>query len=147
MVHVAILDDHPAVLAGLRRLIASEPDLAVIGAAASAGELARQTGDLRPDVLILDFDPSRGDGLEHCRRVKDRPHPPAVLVYSAYAGPTLSLAAAVANADAVVGKADPVQALLRGIRVVAGGEIMIPSVPQDAYETAVARIDPQDLPV
>jgi DNA-binding NarL/FixJ family response regulator len=147
MVHVAILDDHPAVLAGLRRLITSEPDLTVIGAAASPPELARQIGDLHPDVLILDFDPSRGDSLAHCRRAKDRPHPPAVIVYSAYAGPALSLAASVANADAVIDKADSVQELLRTIRYVSLGETTIPPVPHDAYETAVAWIDPQDLPV
>jgi hypothetical protein len=40
MVHVAILDDHPAVLAGLRRLIDAHPDLAVVAAAPTAAELA-----------------------------------------------------------------------------------------------------------
>jgi DNA-binding NarL/FixJ family response regulator len=147
MVHVALLDDHPAVLAGLRRLIAAEPDLTVIGAAASPPELARQIGDLHPDVLILDFDPSRGDGLAHCRRIKDRPHAPAVLIYSAYAGPALSLAASVAHADAVIDKADSVQDLLRAIRRVARGETSLPSVSRATYEAAIARIDPQDRPV
>jgi DNA-binding NarL/FixJ family response regulator len=147
MIHVALLDDHPAVLAGLRRLIAAEPDLEVIGAAARPPELARQIGDLHPDVLILDFDPSRGDGLAHCRRIKDRPHPPAVLMYSAYAGPALSLAASLAHADAVVDKADSVQNLLHAIRRIARGETSLPPVSRDTYDAAIARIDPQDLPV
>jgi DNA-binding NarL/FixJ family response regulator len=147
MVHVALLDDHPAVLAGLRRLIAAEPDLEVIGAAASPPELARQIGDLHPDVLILDFDPSRGDGLAHCRRIKDRPNAPGVLIYSAYAGPALSLAASLAHADAVVDKADSVQNLLHAIRRVARGDTSVPPVSRDTYDAAIARIDPQDLPV
>jgi DNA-binding NarL/FixJ family response regulator len=147
MVHVALLDDHPAVLAGLRRLIAAEPDLEVIGAAASPPELARQIGDLQPDVLILDFDPSRGDGLAHCRRIKDRPNAPGVLIYSAYAGPALSLAASLAHADAVIDKSDSVPNLLHAIRRVARGETSLPSVSRDTYDAAIARIDPQDLPV
>jgi DNA-binding NarL/FixJ family response regulator len=147
MIHVALLDDHPAVLAGLRRLIAAEPDLEVVGAAASPPELARQTNGLHPDVLILDFDPSRGDGLAHCRRIKDRPHAPAVLIYSAYVGPALSLAASLAHADAVVDKADSVPNLLHAIRRVARGETSLPPVSRDTYDAALARIDPQDLPV
>jgi DNA-binding NarL/FixJ family response regulator len=147
MVHVALLDDHPAVLAGLRRLIGSEPDLAVVGAAAAAPELARQLGDAHPDVLVLDYDLSRGNGLAHCRRIKNRTSAPAVVVYSGYAGPALSLAASAANADAMIDKADPVQALLRAIRVVAYGEVMLPAVPHNVYETAVARVATEDRPV
>jgi len=39
---LALLDDHPAVLAGLRRLIEHEPDLLIVGAAPNASELAQQ---------------------------------------------------------------------------------------------------------
>jgi DNA-binding NarL/FixJ family response regulator len=147
MIHVALLDDHPAVLAGLQRLISSEPDLAVVGAAATAPELARQLGGTRPDVLILDYDLSRGDGLAQCRRIKDRVPAPGVVIYSAYAGPALSLAATAANADALIDKADSVRTLLEAIRRVAEGEVLLPEVPRDAYEAGVARIEQADLAV
>lgn len=147
MLHVALLDDHPAVVAGLRRLIDPEPDLAVLAAAADPGELARQLDGRHADVLVLDYDPSRGDGLAHCRRVKDRPSAPAVIVYSAYASPGLVLAAHVAQADAVVDKSEPVHVLLTAIRGVADGRTLLPVVPRDAFETAVAKLDDDDLPV
>ena len=54
MVRIAILDDHPAVLAGLRRLLDAEPDLHVTAVAASPPALGRELGGSRPDVLILD---------------------------------------------------------------------------------------------
>jgi CheY-like chemotaxis protein len=63
MLHVALLDDHPAVLAGLRRLIDSQPDLVVVAAAPTAAELALQLDGTRPDVLVVDYDLARGDGL------------------------------------------------------------------------------------
>ena len=147
MLRVALLDDHRAVLAGLRRLIDSEPDLTVAAAASSATKLARQLDGVRPDVVVLDHDLARHDGLAHCRRIKSRPQPPAVIIYSAYTGPALILAARAAQADGVVDKAAPVQALLAALRSVAHGELTMSAVPRDAFEAAVARLDDDDLPV
>ncbi len=147
MLRIALLDDHPAVLAGLRRLIDAEPDLSVAAAAASAPDLARQLDGVRPDVVILDYDLARDDGLAHCRRIKSRPNPPAVIVYSAYAGPALSLGARAAQADGVVDKAESVQTLLTAVRRAARGDVMLDPVPREAFEAAVARLEDDDLPV
>jgi DNA-binding NarL/FixJ family response regulator len=147
MLRIALLDDHPAVLAGLRRLIDSERGLTVAAAASSAPELARELNGLRPDVLILGYDVARDDGLSHCRRIKSRPDPPAVIIYSAYAGPALTLAAHAAHADGLVDKAEPVQTLLIALRRVANGDIVLSPVPHDVIKAAVARLDDDDLPV
>jgi DNA-binding NarL/FixJ family response regulator len=147
MIHLALLDDHPAVLAGLRRLIEHESDLLIVGAAPTAPELARQMGEQRADVLVLDHDLARSDGLSHCRRVKDRPNPPGVIIYSAFASQALALAARVAHADAVVDKTEPVSSLLAAIRAVAAGGTLLPAISRDAYETATARLSEDDLPV
>jgi DNA-binding NarL/FixJ family response regulator len=147
MLRIALLDDHPAVLTGLRRLMDSEADLTVAAVAASAPELARKLDGLRPDVLVLDYDLGRDDGLSHCRRIRSRPHAPAVIIYSAYAGPALTLAARAAQADGVVDKAEPVATLLSAVRRVAAGEAVMPPVPRDVFEAAVGRLDDDDLPV
>jgi DNA-binding NarL/FixJ family response regulator len=147
MIHLALLDDHPAVLAGLRRLIEHEPDMLVAAAAPSAPELAFQLGEQRADVLVLDHDLGRSDGLSHCRRIKDRPHPPRVIIYSSFPSDAMALAARVAHADAVVGKTEPVSSLLAAIRSVAVGETALPGIPRAAYETAVGRLADDDLPV
>jgi DNA-binding NarL/FixJ family response regulator len=147
VLRVALLDDHPAVLAGMRRLIASEPDLTVAAVASTAHELARELDGMRPDVLVLDYDLARDDGVSHCRRIKSRPQPPAVIIYSAYAGPALTLAARAAQADGVVDKAVPVPTLLTALRRVALGELVMSPVPHDVFEAAVARLDDDDLPV
>jgi len=147
MLRIALLDDHPAILAGLRRLIDAEPNLSVAAVAATAPELARELDGLRPDVLILDYDLIRDDGLAYCRRIKSRPNPPAVVIYSAYAGPALTLAARAAQADAVVDKAEPVQSLLAAVRRAASGETVVRAVPRETFEAAVARLEDDDLPV
>jgi DNA-binding NarL/FixJ family response regulator len=147
MIRLALLDDHPAVLVGLQRVIEQEPDIAIVGAAPTAPELARELGDRRPDVLVVDHDVARSDGLSQCRRIKDRPQPPRVIVYSAFDKQTLALPARVAHADAVVDKAEPVSALLDAIRAVARGETVLPGVPRGTHDAAAARLDSEDLPI
>ena len=51
---VLIVDDHPAVRAGLRELIAAEPDLTIIAAVATAREGLAEAASLEPDVAIVD---------------------------------------------------------------------------------------------
>jgi DNA-binding NarL/FixJ family response regulator len=147
MIRLALLDDHPAVLVGLQRVIEQEADIVVVGAAPTAPELARQLGDRRPDVVVVDHDVARSDGLSQCRRIKDRPQPPAVIIYSAFDKQSLALSAHVAHADAVVDKAEPVSSLLDAIRTVARGETALPSLPRGTYDFAAARLDSEDLPI
>jgi DNA-binding NarL/FixJ family response regulator len=147
MIRLALLDDHPAVLVGLQRVVEQEPDILLVGAAPTAPELARELADRRPDVVVVDHDVARSDGLSQCRRIKDRPHPPGVIVYSAFDKRALALPARVAHADAVVDKAEPVAELLEAIRAVARGETRLPGVPRSTYDTAAARLDGEDLPI
>ena len=98
-------------------------------------------------MLIVDHDLARSDGLAQCRRIKDRPDPPAVIIYSAFASRSLAFAARVAHADAVVNKGEPVSSLLAAIRSVAAGETVLPAIPHEAYKTATARLTDDDLPV
>jgi DNA-binding NarL/FixJ family response regulator len=121
--------------------------MTVLAASATAPELARQLAGARADVLVLDHDPARADGLSRCRRIKNRGNPPAVVIYSAYAGPATVLAARAAHADAVVDKADDVRVLLSAIRAVARGERALPPVPRTAFEAGVNRLEDDDLPV
>jgi DNA-binding NarL/FixJ family response regulator len=147
MLRVALLDDHPAVLAGLRRLIEPEPDMTVVATAREPSELHSLLDRVQPDVLVLDHDLSHADGLAHCLRVKRRAKPPAVVVYSAYAGPTLALAARVAGADALVDKAEPVRQLLNAIRRTGAGFRLLPGTPRDTYAAAIERVPDEDLPI
>lgn len=147
MLRIALLDDHPAIIAGLQRLIARETGLEVIAAASEPIELARRLDGRRADVVVLDHDLAHADGLATCAGIKGRPNPPAVVIYSAHTGPSVVIAARAAQADAVVDKAAPVHVLLDAIRTVASGGIRFPAVAPDAFQIAVARLDDDDLPV
>jgi DNA-binding NarL/FixJ family response regulator len=79
---IMIVDDHPIVRQGLRRLIEAEPDLVVCCEAESAREAKAILRNCVPDAVIVDVSLRQGDGLEV---VKDaRAHYPtlALLVLS-----------------------------------------------------------------
>jgi DNA-binding NarL/FixJ family response regulator len=147
MIRIAFIDDHPAVLAGPRRLVAPAREMEVLAAASNEATLAQQLHGRRPDVLVLDYDVARGDALTLCRRIKNRPVPLGVIIYSAYASPALALAARAAAADAMLDKTEPVTALLDAIRRVADGETVFPELTSETYQAAVSRLDDSDLPV
>jgi len=73
---IMIVDDHPIVRQGLRRLIEAEADLEVCGETESARDAKSMIRELQPDGVIVDISLAQGDGLE---LVKDaRAHYPSL---------------------------------------------------------------------
>jgi DNA-binding NarL/FixJ family response regulator len=78
---VLIVDDHPIVRQGLRRMIDPEPDLAVCGEAQTDREARAAIRELDPDVVIVDISLNQGDGLELVRDVHaQRPSLPMLVL-------------------------------------------------------------------
>lgn len=147
MLRVAILDDHPAVLAGLQRLFERAEGVEPVVAVQSPDELFRRFESEGAEVVVLDYDLGRGDGLAVCHRLKERTLPPIVVVYSAYAGPALAVAARIAGADAVVDKRASASDLIAAVQRTAAGETALPDVPRDIHEAAIVRLDGEDVPI
>ena len=61
---VLIVDDHPIVRQGLRRMIEAEADLVVCGEVQTEREARAAIRALVPDVVIVDISLGQGDGLE-----------------------------------------------------------------------------------
>jgi DNA-binding NarL/FixJ family response regulator len=146
-IKVLVVDDHEAVRAGLERVLERTTDLQPIGGLADGRELFSLLNRERIDVAVLDYDLERGDGLSLCLRLKQRAESPAVVIYSGYAAPGLVFAATVAQADAVVSKAQPVDVLLSSIRRLAAGERLLGRPAPDMLDAAAARLSTEDLPV
>jgi DNA-binding NarL/FixJ family response regulator len=148
MIRIVIVDDHPALRTGLDTVLAGEPGLVPVGAASSPRELWPLLNARRPDVVLLDYHlPGGDDGLQVCRRIKGRLLAPKVLLYSAYAGSSLSIPATVAGADGIIGKGIPARELYEAIRRVARGERVLPPIPPELMREAAERLDPEDMPI
>jgi two-component system, NarL family, response regulator DevR len=147
MIRVFVVDDHPALRAGVRSILDSEPGLEFAGSASRARRALDSLEDVRPDVALVDYRLTEENGLTLCHRVKRLPHPPRVLIYSAFSDPTLGIAAAVAGADGLLSKNAPPDELLDAIRMVARGRTVLPAPPPERIGACAAKLDPEDVPV
>lgn len=147
MITVAIIDDHHAVRLGLRTALLSEPGLEPVGSAANAGEAAVLMYRTRPDVVLVDYRLPDTDGLTLCRRLKSDVPAPAVVLYSAFADPSMTVPAIVAGADAIVHKGGQTRELFDAIRQTARGDKALPPVSEPLLEAAAQALDPEDLPL
>ena len=146
-VTVLVVDDHPALRAGLKQLFDQEPRYRLLGTVSSEAELALALRRDRPDVVVLDYALTRGDGLSACFRLKQRTQPPGVVLYSAYVDHVFAVPATLAQADAIVSKNAPVEALLSAIDAVAAGASEVPLPDGEAMEAASSRLHAEDLPI
>jgi DNA-binding NarL/FixJ family response regulator len=144
---VLIVDDHPALRAGLAGLLELEPGFAAVVAVASEEQMLAALNRSRPDVVILDYALGRSDGLSACFRLKQRTDPPAVVLYSAYVDDVFAVPAAVAQADAIVSKSAPVARLLEAVRAAARGESRLPQPDPEKVEAASSHLRADDIPV
>jgi two-component system response regulator NreC len=148
-IRVLLADDHGIVREGLRLLLRSAPDIAVVGDAdngAAALSLAQQ---LSPDVVILDLDMPAGDGATALRAIQEKMPSVRVLILTMHAEHERLLPLLEAGARGYLSKAAASLDLIEAIRVVAAGEVYVrPAaarllaaaiVPPRADETARSR--------
>jgi DNA-binding NarL/FixJ family response regulator len=139
-----VVDDHPAVRAGLRELLADEVDFHVV-AAVDTAEAGMEVARREPiDVAVVDYQLGGRNGLWLSRKLKRLADPPAVLIYSAYTDGVLAAAAVVAEADAIVSKGSIGSELCREIRSAADGGKHLPALPPRLAESLRRRLDHQE---
>lgn len=147
MIRVAIVDDHHAVRLGLTAMLEAEPDMQPVGAATTVAETAPLLYRTAPDVVVVDYRLPDGDGLALCEEIKLQPHAPYVVLHSAFADETLTVAAILAGADGVVHKGAPGRELAEAIRTVAAGQTSLPPVDHAIIRAGGEMLDPADLPI
>ena len=119
MIRLLLVDDQPAVLKGLRMLLGAEPDLCVVGATPPGAAALELMAALHPDVVLLDLDMPRLDGIAAASALHlAYPHT-AVSLISLQDDARTRAIAADAGAAALVAKSVPAHALLTSIRQVA----------------------------
>ncbi|MDA8321459.1 MAG: response regulator transcription factor [Actinomycetota bacterium] len=122
---VLLADDHPVVREGLRGMLASEPDIEVVGEAGSGPEAVALAGRLRPDVVLMDLRMPGGDGVDATRQLAGT----TVVVLTTYDSDADILRAVEAGAAGYLLKDTPRAALADSVRAAARGEtVLTPAV-------------------
>jgi DNA-binding NarL/FixJ family response regulator len=122
VIRVLLIDDHALVRAGLARLIASDPELEVVGQAGDGSTGATLARDAKPDVALVDLAMPGLDGIETTRRVLNASPTTQVVVLTAFSDRVQVLAALDAGACGYLLKDAEPDELLRGIRAAARGD-------------------------
>jgi DNA-binding NarL/FixJ family response regulator len=81
-VRVMLVDDHPIVLQGLRRLLESKPEFLVVAEASNGLDVLALCEQHRPDVIIVDLMMPGLNGLEVTRQLCQRSEATRVIVFS-----------------------------------------------------------------
>jgi DNA-binding NarL/FixJ family response regulator len=147
MIRILLVDDHPALRAGLTAVLRAEPGLVPLDAASSVADLWPALHRTKPDVVVLDYHLPGEDGLVVCRQVKRTVPAPAVLLYSAYADAALTIPAVLAGTDGIVNKGAPANELFDAIRRVARGERVLPPISRELLDAAGGKLATEDLPI
>lgn len=147
MIRVVVVDDHPAVRAGLHTMLRAEPGIVPVAIAETAREAVTKVRSESPQVAVVDLRLPDGDGLHLCRRLRRLTPPPAVLLYSAFAGEDLAVPALLAGAGGLIDKRVGGHALSDAVRSVARGQRVLPPIGPGLLERAADCLDPEDLPI
>ena len=125
MIRLLIVDDHEMVREGLKAMLVSEPDFAIVGDAANAEQALALIERLRPDIALLDIRLPGTSGIEVCRTVTASYPETAVIILTTYTDDNLIAQAVQAGARGFILKDIERFDLKRSIRAVARGEAAI----------------------
>lgn len=120
-IRILIADDHPVFRFGLRALLASEPDLEVVGEVASGEQAIAQTEALQPDVVLMDVNMPETNGIEATRAIGRTSPRVAVLALTMLEDDETVFQAMRAGARGYLLKGAGGTETLHAIRTVAGG--------------------------
>jgi DNA-binding NarL/FixJ family response regulator len=126
---VLVADDQKVVREGLVSLLSLLPGLDVVGAAVDGEDAVRQALDLHPDVVLMDLNMPRCNGVEATERLREAQPGTGVVVLTTYAEDAWVFSALQAGARGFLTKDAGAQEIHRAITAVAAGQAQLdPSV-------------------
>jgi DNA-binding NarL/FixJ family response regulator len=144
-ISVLLADDQPLVRAGFRLILEAEEDVDVVGEASDGAEAVAETERLQPQIVLMDVQMPKLDGLEATRRITaDANVRTRVLILTTFERDDYVFEALHAGASGFMLKNAAHEDLVRAVRVVAAGEALLaPSITRRVIEDYAQRSAPK----
>jgi DNA-binding NarL/FixJ family response regulator len=120
-IRVLLADDHTIVREGLVRILKTTPDIEIVAEAGDGDEAVHRAVETRPDVVVLDINMPRLNGLEAARRVRKALPAAAILVLTMHADAEYVLKMMRAGASGYLVKDGAAAELIAAIRALKSG--------------------------
>jgi len=124
-IRLLVADDHPVVRAGLRMLLATQPDMEVVGEAVDGDTAVERALEFKPDVVVMDLTMAGMDGLAATREIVNRLPHTRVVVLTMHDNEEYLRQALEAGATGYVLKEAVDTEIAVAIRVVQRGEVFL----------------------
>lgn len=121
---ILIADDEPAFRSGLRALLKSADELALIGDAETGSEAIRLAAELQPDIILMDINMPGINGIEATRRILNTSPHIGILILTMFEDDDSVFAAMRAGARGYLLKGTLKAEILRAIQIVVGGGVV-----------------------
>ncbi len=138
MIRVAVIDRQPAMRAGIEAILDAAPGVQVVaGAAGDPREVAHALYRTAPDVVMVEDEPGRADGVELAREIKALGPGPRVLLHADAPDSVQVATAILADADGIVDSRAQPRELVEAVRTIASGASAFPELdPRERGELA-----------
>jgi two-component system response regulator NreC len=131
-IRVLLAEDHTIVREGLKSLLAATQDLEVVGEVSDGREAVDAVARVRPDVIVMDLNMPKLNGVDATREIREKPGAPKVVILSMYDGEEYVRPAIRAGASGYLLKGSGLSDLVSAIRAVHRGDAF--------FSPAVAKI-------
>ncbi len=152
-IRVLIADDHVIVRYGVRQLLAAEPDIEIVGEAVDGNQAVTLTGELQPDVVLMDIGMPDMDGLAATQQIKANWPDVHVLALTMHRSEEYFFEMLRKGASGYILKGAETSDLIYAVRVVAqGGVFLYPTMAQKLVQDYLnvvggkTAVDPQLSP-
>jgi DNA-binding NarL/FixJ family response regulator len=147
-ISILIADDEPAFRSGLRALLKSANELALIGDAATGSEVIRLAADLQPDIILMDINMPGVNGIEATRRILNTSPHIGILILTMFEDDDSVFTAMRAGARGYLLKGVLKAEILRAIQTVSGGGVVFGAAIAQRmmrYFAGIKPVEPSDL--
>ena len=142
---ILLVDDHPVVRAGYRKLLERQPGYRVVAEASSAAEAYQTYRKVSPDIVIMDLCLPGASGLEAIRLIRGYDRSALILVFTMHQGAPYALKAFEAGAVGYVTKSSSPAELIEAMEsLLKGGQAISEDI---AREIAAERLSGRRSPI